>query len=626
MTKGEKSMALHLNIQDLSADEILKQLRYESSQEIDVICKQSQAQILRVEKNNNQATIEYGRRVELFRGLGLLCEHIEEEYYILEQKRSFSTNGVMLDCSRNGVPKISTVKEFIRIMAVMGLDTLMLYTEDTYEVPEYPYFGYMRGRYSVEELQEIDNYADRFGIELIPCIQTLAHLQGMLRWPCFEDMHDCNDILLCDEEKTYELIEAMIRTCRSAFKSRRIHIGMDEAFMMGFGKYRFSHNPLNREEMFCKHIERVNTICKRYDFEPMIWSDMFFRIAFNGEYECANNNEIAPEVIEMLNKNVELVYWDYGKTEKEGYIKSIEQHQKFPNKLMFAGGAWRWIGFAPNLRFSFKASYEALTACRQKSVQDILLTAWGDNGNEASFFNILPIMQLYAEMNYQNDITKEYLEKRFSVCTGEIFNDMLLLDLPNCPETKKHGPAVNPSKYILYQDVLGGLMEKHIDMYYPEYYANVAKQLHMAAKRSNKYPYMYNMLAELSSVLEIKSIVGIQAQNYYKANDKEGLRNIAHKVLPELLDRLYSFHLALEKQWSEENKIFGYEVLDLRIGGLESRVKTAITRLEQYIEGQLTQLEELEVEKLYFDCRDNEDDIKSMSYNLWMPVTSANLI
>ena len=40
--------------------------------------------------------------------------------------------------------------------ALMGLNLVMLYTEDTYEVEGWPYFGYMRGRYSREELEAID--------------------------------------------------------------------------------------------------------------------------------------------------------------------------------------------------------------------------------------------------------------------------------------------------------------------------------------------------------------------------------------------------------------------------------------------------------------------------------------
>lgn len=40
----------------------------------------------------------------------------------------------MIDCSRNGVLKIKKVKQLLCYMALMGLNMLQLYTEDTFEV------------------------------------------------------------------------------------------------------------------------------------------------------------------------------------------------------------------------------------------------------------------------------------------------------------------------------------------------------------------------------------------------------------------------------------------------------------------------------------------------------------
>ena len=55
-------------------------------------------------------------------------------------------------------------------MALMGMNLGMMYTEDTYEVPGQPYFGYQRGRYTYEELHALDDYADMLGIEQM-CIR-----------------------------------------------------------------------------------------------------------------------------------------------------------------------------------------------------------------------------------------------------------------------------------------------------------------------------------------------------------------------------------------------------------------------------------------------------------------------
>ena len=67
--------------------------------------------------------------------------------------KDFDRFGIMLDCSRNGVRKVSALHRLIRLISRMGYNTLMLYIEDTYEINGQPYFGYMRGRYSTDELR-----------------------------------------------------------------------------------------------------------------------------------------------------------------------------------------------------------------------------------------------------------------------------------------------------------------------------------------------------------------------------------------------------------------------------------------------------------------------------------------
>ena len=55
--------------------------------------------------------------------------------------------GVMVDCSRNAVMNVASVKKFAKLIRSMGYNTLMLYTEDTYEVDGQPYFGHFRRTY-----------------------------------------------------------------------------------------------------------------------------------------------------------------------------------------------------------------------------------------------------------------------------------------------------------------------------------------------------------------------------------------------------------------------------------------------------------------------------------------------
>ena len=189
------------------------------------------------------------------------------------------------------------------------MNTLMLYTEDTYEVPEYPYFGAYRGRYSASELRELSEYADRFGIEMIPCIQALAHLKNALRWEAMRGMQDTDDILMAGGEEVYRFLEACIRRATEPFLTKRVHLGMDEAWSLGLGNYLHKNGYHPKTEIMADHLERVAEICRRLGLKPMIWSDMYLRMSSkdNDYYDIPLDSDLSGAV--KPPEDVTLVYW-----------------------------------------------------------------------------------------------------------------------------------------------------------------------------------------------------------------------------------------------------------------------------------------------------------------------------
>ena len=95
----------------------------------------------------------------------------------------------------------------------------------------------MRGRYTQAELREIDVYARERGMTIMPCIQTLAHLYAIKRWPEYWPHFDTDDILLAGDERVYTLIDHMFRSLAASLSCRTIHLGMDEAEMFARGRY-----------------------------------------------------------------------------------------------------------------------------------------------------------------------------------------------------------------------------------------------------------------------------------------------------------------------------------------------------------------------------------------------------
>ena len=504
--------------------------------------------------------------------------------------------GVMLDCSRNAVMKVSEVKRMIDCLAKIGYNTLELYTEDTYEIESEPYFGYMRGRYTAQEIKEIDTYAKEKGVELIPCIQTLAHFTNLVKLEKYRDVVDINDILLIDEEKTYELIDKMFQTLAENFTSRLVNIGMDEAHMVGLGKYLDKHGYQNRFELLLRHLNKVVAIGEKYGFTAHMWSDMFFRLINKGAY-YGSDLHIPKEVVDAMPKNIELAFWDYYHTEKAPYDEMMISHKETNKTIWFAGGAWSWRGFAPLNNFTLRSMKPAMASVRQHNIENVLITMWGDNGKECSFYALLP--SLYAIRCYVNGIDDEAIIKQgFFDLFGIKFDDFMLLDLPNVTSKTsewKHDHV--PSKNLLYSDCFMNSNDSYGEEVFNINYENYAQKLEDAVTRVDEYGYIFETLSALCRVLAIKATLSMRTREVYRRQDKAGWEKVLNDY-EELQQLLHRFHEKFYALWERENKPFGWEIHDARLGGLIKRVETCAKRIKMYVKDEIDKIEELEVEPL----------------------------
>ena len=433
--------------------------------------------------------------------------------------------GVMIDCSRNGVMRPEKVKEFAELIAECGYNMLMLYTEDTYEISDEPFFGYMRGRYTKEELKELDAYCKTLGIELVPCIQTLAHLKRIAGWPDYKDMFDLDDVLLAGDERVYRLIDRMFETLEECFTTRRAHIGMDEAHMIGLGKYLDRNGYRDRTEILCDHLKRVNEIARKHGFSTMIWSDMFVRLNNHGAY-YGDAIEIPQSTVRAVPKDVELIYWDYYSKEKAHYDAMLKTHSAFRNNPVgFAGGVWTWCGYAPHLTFSLDAAEEAMKAIAERPVSTLFFTLWGDNGKDCSYFSTLPVLFAAAEMA-RGTFSRGVIAQRFEERFGYGFSEFLALETPNLAADERSTNA-NPCKYLLFNDPFLGLFDHTVTDGLAARYRAAAEEVRRSVN-GRRFDALFDFTAKLLDVLSEKCDLGIRIRKAYGENDREALRLLAN--------------------------------------------------------------------------------------------------
>lgn len=523
----------------------------------------------------------------------------------LHQRRHIASCGMMLDMSRGGVMTVEAVKGMIDAHAALGLNLMMLYTEDTYTVPEAPYLGYLRGRYTEKELREMDDYAAESGVELVPCVQTLAHLEQFLQWDVNRDIKDNDCVLMIDEPKTYAWIRAALTALRRCFRTNRIHIGMDEAHGVGLGEYYQKHGAVNRFELLNRHLNRVVDICKELGFKPIMWSDMFYRLGSkNNDYY--DTDAVVPESAIAQIPDVALCYWDYYHTDEQFYAGMLEGHRKMGKEVVFAGGIWTWSGILPHVRKTNATMYPALRACLKAGIGTVLATSWGDDGCETDYRLALNQLPIYSEHVWLGeDCTRaevEHMGERLTGLSEACFNAMGAFYADDDDR--------RPGKGLFYCDPLYPLTEGLWDLTgYREGLEEGIKTLerHLDDSRC-EYAWLAMRIAleKLNWVNELRPA--------YLRGDKAVVLTMANEKLPAMRELYVKMMSVWREQWESGRKRNGWETICARLGAVIARLDDVQRILLRWADGTIECVEELDETPLPASRLCGRQDYHTMSF------------
>lgn len=551
---------------------------------------------------DSKAVIYYSRKHLFFRQLGVLVQNAHKKEFAYFEDTFFECLSAMIDTSRCAVPTVSTVEKLVDYLAVMGYSMAMLYTEDTITLENRPYFGYMRGRYTCEELRSIDDYAYDYGIEVIPCLECYGHMHKYLIWGEAAPIKDTDGVLMAREEQTFAFLEELISTVSSCFRSRRIHIGMDEAWDMGRGKFLNKHGYVEPFQIFNEYMERLIAITDKFGLKPMMWSDMYFRVNTNNNAYYEEDTVVPQETVEKIPENVELVFWHYGeKPYCDDYM--LRKHTELGRKVIFAGGLWSWIGHFPEHNYAMEASRFSLEACRKNGVREAMITLWFNDNAECDLFANLFGLSFFAEMCYDRNVSDEKLRERFEAYTGgsyDAFYKMSLyhntFDLSDDYSANFHERFLG--KPLFWQDIMEGLYDSHL------YKKPMSKHYSVCAEMMKKYSgsswdYLYDFAYKVFDYLAVKTLIAENLVPAYRNGEREKLAEISGKLLPLLKNKTELVHKAHKEMWFSNYKILGWSNMDIRYAGMAARCDTAKELIDLYLEGKVSSIEELEQQRLH---------------------------
>lgn len=529
---------------------------------------------------------------ELMRAYMLFAKNIKEgkKEFCIEETACFKNVGVFLDISRNAIPHVHKMKEFILHIASMGLNKLILYMEDSYELEGYPHLGYMRARYSISQLRDIDDYASSLGVEVVPEVQVLGHMTRYLQWFESGPIKDTQHVMLADDENTYKFIETQMSTLRKAFPNlKHIYIGCDETHDLGQGSYFDKHGYVDKNTIYNRHLAKVIEICRKYGFEEIYGSaDMYFRNASNGRGYYFPDVVFDPEVVKNI-PDMNLQYWDYYHRDPEMYSKLFVKHRELGRPIAFLGGIWTWSGHLLSSTHTLNTMYPAFTEAIKAGMDYVAVAMFGDDGAECNYWQGLPFVSILSEICYKGlDCTREDVIDMIEYQSGTSWD--VYESMGEYIDHADEDMQIAIAKNILYTNMFYQFV--YTDKSFSEL-RHIFKNGYDTIRNSNGYKF--KDFAEVISKI-VLSKIDIMAELRTRYKDKAYSQNLIDTILPELIEDYKKLSEIHRKQWLETYQPFGYELVNGRYAWAIADLELQIHRLKQYVNGEIDSIEELERE------------------------------
>ena len=542
----------------------------------------------RLRLDDRSLRIEYATRADLARALGSLLADASSR----DESRvpAFSFRGLMLDVSRNGVIRMDRLRQTLLRLALLGYSHLCLYTEDTYEVAGHPLIGYRRGGYTKAELRSFDAYAAELGITMFPCIQTLGHLEQILKHGRYRGLGENESVLSVAHPEVRPLVETLVREASEPYASELIHVGMDETRGIGRGSGFVRGQPIDPRALYLDHVRYVAELCARLGLRPMMWGDVI--VGKDEEAMSEAQRAAFPEAMDV-------VFWDYYAEDSGQYARRIAEYRRMGKEPLCAPGAWNWGCLWPSFRKVRQTLPLFMEEARQAGIQKVLLTTWGDDGQECPLAAVWPAFALFAEEAWNPAGSAGDGCARITRALTGLDAPVLerLGDLDLLPGSE--GKCGSLGKLLLWEDPLCGryshqLGEDRLARRFAEL-ASIAAEAGRAAPQSERRLLVY--AEALCRVLAVKADLFNETREAYRAGDRAALRRLSLRIR-RLIPELRRLWRARKELWFTEFKSAGWEILDQRFGGLMTRLETMSERLEAFRSGKLASIEELEAEPL----------------------------
>lgn len=347
------------------------------------------AQGYRIVVTESQVTVAASDASGVFYGVCTLKQLIQQyngtiPCLQIEDWPDFPARGVMLDISRDKVPKLETILDLVDTLSSLKINQLQLYMEHTFAYRNHPDVWAKASPFTGEDILKLDAYCRLRHVELVPNQNSLGHVERWLKHKQYHHLAECPDgfeapwgeyspptTLNPLDPGSIELMASLYDELLPHFSSQLFNVGGDEPWELGKGKSK-SEVDARGGRVYLDYITKLHSEVTARDHKMQFWGDIIVHY---------------PDLVPELPKDVTAMLWGYEGGEKAAAEWerqcTLLENSKVPFYVCPGTSSWNSIA---------GRSDNAIDNCRISAISGLkhgaigfLNTDWGDRGHWQPF-------------------------------------------------------------------------------------------------------------------------------------------------------------------------------------------------------------------------------------------------
>lgn len=275
-----------------------------------------------------------------------------------------AVRGVMLDCSRDKVPTLSTLCDLIDRLASWKINHVELYFEHTFAYRDHEVVWADASPFTAADIRELDSFCRARHVELTPNQNCLGHMR---RWlghdryrslalapPPGEIPRPIPTTIDPANPASLRLVRELLAELLESFSSRRVHVGLDEPWELGDDRF----------DDYLDWLVALRGLGELSGREMLVWGDILAGRA---------------ERIAQLPDGVTACEWGY--EDWHPFAARTAAYAEADHPFWVTPGTSSWctlVGRVANMRTNVAAAVDAAAA---NGGGGLLITDWGDLGH-----------------------------------------------------------------------------------------------------------------------------------------------------------------------------------------------------------------------------------------------------